>query len=551
MAKQKLLKVLFLGGLGEIGKNMTALEYGDSILIVDAGMSFPTEETPGVDVIVPDITYLRQNKDKVKGIVLTHGHEDHIGALPYLLEELKVPVYGTRFTLGIVQNKIIMHDVSSDLLKTVEENSTVDVDIFKVEFIKVCHSIAMASSISITTPVGVVFFTGDFKMDYTPVDGKFTNIRRIGEIGNKGVLLMLGESTNVEREGHSKSESMVAANLDNIFNNHKDRRLIIATFATNNYRVQTILNLAAKYGRKVLLSGRSMENIAEMAAKIGELHYNKDLFVDNQRASKLPPEKLVVISTGTQGEPMSALTRMSQGEFNKVTIGEKDTVILSSSPIPGNERFIYSVINNLYRMGAEVIYEAMYDIHATGHAFKEELKLMLQLVRPKYFMPVHGEYRHQKKHAALAISLGIPESNIFIPEIGSAIGINEHEFKKLSNIPAGSAFVDGILLGVDATGILKDRRALADDGIVIALASVSMSSGELISGPDIITRGFMIKEEDGEAVKSAVTNSIKGMDFGAVADYIDIKKTVRKALRKFITLKYGQYPMILPIIIEA
>lgn len=551
MAKEKLLKVMFLGGVGEIGKNMTALEYGDSIILIDAGMSFPTEDTPGIDLIVPDISYIKSNKEKLKGIVITHGHEDHIGGLAYVLEEVAAPVYGTAFTLGVASHKLEERKISSDCLHVVEENSSVKIGCFEVEFIKVCHSIAGASALAVSTPVGTVFVTGDFKMDYTPIDGKLTNIERITKIGSKGVLLMLGESTNVEKEGHSKSESKVAASLETLFNTHRENRLIVATFASNNYRVQTLLNLAGKYGRKVVFSGRSMKYISEMAVGINELTFDPDIVIEPEKANKLPPEKVLVICTGTQGEPFSALSKMSQGEFNRISVGVGDTVVLSSSPIPGNERMIYSVINNLYRRGAEVIYDAMNDIHATGHAFKEELKLMLQMVRPTYFVPVHGEYRHLVKHAQLARSVGIPDECIKIPQLGMTVAVNKKEFKQLSNIPAGRCFIDGSNLGDNADGIIRDRMTLAQEGFVIVFATVCLKTGEIIAGPDIIMRGITMSEAHVEEAKEAVVQAIKKIDFTTVEDYTDVKTAVRKALKKFISGCVKQYPMVVPVIIEG
>ena len=552
MKSNKLLKVMFFGGVGEIGKNMTALEYGDNILVVDAGMGFPNEATPGVDVVIPDIEYLKTNSEKVVGIVLTHGHEDHVGALPYVLKDLpQVPVYGTRFTLGIAAHKLENQRMSADVLSVVPENGTVEIGPFSVEFIKVCHSIAGAAALSITTPAGIVFFTGDYKMDYTPIDGKLTNIARIEEIGKKGVLLMLGESTNVERQGHSKSERRVGQSLEQVFVTNSTRRIIIATFATNNYRVQQIMDLAKKYGRKVLLSGRSMKFITELGKESGELHFDSDILVDAQTAKKMDDGKVLVISTGTQGEPMSALAKMSQGEFDKITVSENDTVVLSSSPIPGNERSIYTVINNLYRKGAEVMYEAMYDIHTTGHAFQEELKLMLQLVKPKYFIPVHGEYRHLKKNAELAKSLGIPAGNVLICEIGNAVALNKKEFKRISDVPAGNSFVDGNTLGENADGILRDRINLSKDGMIIVVATVEMKTGKILSGPEIIARGFDFDEEKAEETKEEVSKAVAALDYDLVEDYTEVKAAARKAIRQLLKQKYKQYPMILPIIIEG
>lgn len=547
----KSLKVIFLGGVGEIGKNMTALEYGENILIVDCGMSFPTVDTPGIDVVIPDIAYLKQNENKIKGIVLTHGHEDHVGAIPYILNEINAPIYGTRFTLGIVNNKIVERKLENINLITVEAGETIKAGCFSVEFIKVCHSIAEASALAITTPIGTVFFTGDFKIDFTPIDNKLTDIDRISQIAKKGVLLMLGESTNVEREGHTISEREVGSGLEVIFSRNRSQRLIIATFATNNYRIQQLLDLSQKYDRKVVLSGRSMKNIVELAHSMGELNYDADLIIDIEKANKLPPERVTILCTGSQGEPMSALSRMAQGDFNKITINSTDTVILSASPIPGNERTIYNVINNLYRRGAEVIYSSEDAIHVSGHAFREELKLMLSLVKPKFFIPVHGEYRHLKKHAILAQSMGINEANIFIPNIGNVIGVQRGKMVQMSNVQAGNNFIDGVALGENAEGILRDRKALSDSGFIIVLLTINFKSGEIISGPDIILRGLHLGDNFPEQAKEVVTNAIAKIDFSTVDDFYDLKTIIRKAIRKHIMNAYKQYPMILPIIIEA
>ena len=428
----KSVKVIFLGGVGEIGKNMTALEFGDDIIIVDCGVEFPREDSPGIDAIIPDITYIRDNLKKVRGIVLTHGHEDHIGALPYYADELNVPVYGTALTLGLLERKLSERGIKAQLNK-VKPGDVVELGCFSVEFIKVAHSMAGACALSVTTPLGVVFVTGDFKIDNTPIDGKKTDLQRIAEIGAKGVLLMLGESTNVERKGSSTSEMVVGQGLENIFVANADKRIVVACFASSNYRVQQIMWLAEKYGRKVVLAGRSMKGIVEVASRVGELQVPKGIIADG--VGKLPPEKVVVIATGSQGEPSSALNRMPD-----------DVVVLSSTPIPGNEKSVYDVINNLFRKGANVIYEAMNEVHVSGHAYEEELKIMLSLVRPKYFIPVHGEYRHQFKHAEIAKSLGIKETNIVIPNIGEVYGVGVHSIKQHSNVPAGNVYVDGVVL---------------------------------------------------------------------------------------------------------
>lgn len=544
MAKKQ-VKIIFLGGVGEIGKNMTALEYGNDIIIVDCGVTFPDESTPGIDSIIPDTTYISDNINKLRGIVLTHGHEDHIGALQYLADEFNVPIYGTALTLGILEHKLGFRHVRANL-KTVEPGDRVKLGCFDVEFIKVAHSMAGACALSIETPVGVVFFTGDFKIDSTPIDGKLTNLQRIAEIGAKGVLVMLGESTNIERKGHSTSEKVVGQNLDTILNNNRERRITIATFASSNYRVQQILNLAQKYGRKVILSGRSMKMIVEVGAKVGELKIPKNVIVDSP--GKLPYSQQLIIATGTQGEPMSALTRLSQGEFNKIALGENDLVVLSSSPIPGNDKYIYRVINNLFKCGAEVIYDAMNDVHVSGHAYEEELKIMLSLVRPKFFLPVHGEYRHQVKHVMLAEALGVPKANIAIPEIGQVWGFNQSEMKRHPNVPSGSIFVDGEMLD-DGKNVINERRHLAENGLIVLLVSIDFKAERLSAPCDVVTRGFGITDETESVIKRLVDKTVSELDFSALDDRSELPKLIRKPIKNYFA-KDRQFPVIMPIVLE-
>lgn len=544
MAKKQ-VKIIFLGGVGEIGKNMTALEYGNDIIIVDCGVTFPDESTPGIDSIIPDTTYISDNINKLRGIVLTHGHEDHIGALQYLADEFNVPIYGTALTLGILEHKLGFRHIRANL-KTVEPGDRVKLGCFDVEFIKVAHSMAGACALSIETPVGVVFFTGDFKIDSTPIDGKLTNLQRIAEIGAKGVLVMLGESTNIERKGHSTSEKVVGQNLDTILNNNRERRITIATFASSNYRVQQILNLAQKYGRKVILSGRSMKMIVEVGAKVGELKIPKNVIVDSP--GKLPYSQQLIIATGTQGEPMSALTRLSQGEFNKIALGENDLVVLSSSPIPGNDKYIYRVINNLFKCGAEVIYDAMNDVHVSGHAYEEELKIMLSLVRPKFFLPVHGEYRHQVKHVMLAEALGVPKANIAIPEIGQVWGFNQSEMKRHPNVPSGSIFVDGEMLD-DGKSVINERRHLAENGLIVLLVSIDFKAERLSAPCDVVTRGFGITDETESVIKRLVDKTVSELDFSALDDRSELPKLIRKPIKNYFA-KDRQFPVIMPIVLE-
>ena len=548
MAKK--LKILFLGGVGEIGKNMTALEYGDNIVIVDCGMSFPTTEMPGIDVVVPDVSYLSQNKEKIKGILLTHGHEDHIGAIPYVFNDIAAPMYGSKLTLALVEHKLQENHIDDYKTVEVKFRQKYEVGCFKVEFIRVCHSFSGAAAISITTPKGVVFFTGDYKMDYTPIDDQLTDIKRISEIGEKGVLLMLGESTNVEREGHSSSESKVGRTLDFLFDQNEGRRIVVATFASNIYRVQQILTAAKKCGRRVAFSGKSMKRISEVSHQIGELLYDDNLIVDINDIQKIPYDKLIIICTGSQGEPMSSLARMAMGNNQQVSITNKDTVILSSSPIPGNERSFYGVINNLYKKGAEVVYDTMGEVHVSGHAFSEELKLMLSLVKPKYFMPVHGEYRHLVKHKKLAIEMGVQEENIFLPNIGDVYSISNKVVNKCPKIQAGNIFVDGVLLD-DGDTVVRDRLQISSSGLLIAFLSVNFKTGEITSSPEIITRGLNFSDAFVKDLKQLIIDTIKNINMEVVDDYSELKVIIRKALKKIVINTYRQTPMIMPIILES
>lgn len=540
----KSVRVIFLGGVGEIGKNMTALEFGDDIIIVDCGVEFPREDSPGIDAIIPDITYIKENISKVRGIVLTHGHEDHIGAIPYYADELKVPIYGTALTLGMLERKLSERETRSKLIR-VNEGDRIKLGCFEVEFIKVAHSMAGACALSITTPLGVIFVTGDFKIDNTPIDGKKTNLQRIAEIGAKGVLLMLGESTNVERKGSSTSEMAVGQGLESIFVANRDKRIVVACFASSNYRVQQVLWLAEKYGRKVILAGRSMKGIVEVASRVGELQIPKGIIADGM--GKLPPEKVVVIATGSQGEPSSALNRMSRGDFNKVSLGPDDVVVLSSTPIPGNEKSVYDVINNLFRRGANVIYEAMNEVHVSGHAYEEELKIMLSLVRPKFFMPVHGEYRHQFKHAEIARSLGIRENNIVIPNLGEVYGVNANSIKQHSNVPAGNVYVDGVVLE-DGGSVVSDRRSLAEYGMLLVLASVDVERGVIVGDTEVIARGFNLTDEIERDIKDAVRDAVNGADFDENS-LSELARGVKKTVRKLF-YRDRQFPIIIPIIVE-
>lgn len=546
MAKNaKTVKVTFLGGVGEIGKNMTAIECGDDMIIVDMGASFPNEDSPGIDAIIPDITYVKENIHRLRGIVLTHGHEDHIGAIPYYVDDLKqTPIYGTSLTLGLLKRKLDKNGKSANL-NTVSAGDTITLGCFKVEFIKVCHSMAGACALSITSPVGTVFVTGDFKMDPTPIDNKKTDVGRIAEIGAKGVLLMLGESTNVERKGSSTSERVVGQTLERIFADNPNKRIVIACFASSNYRVQQVLNLANKYRRKVVLAGRSMKGIVDVASACGELKVPKGVIVDS--VGKLLPSETVVLATGSQGEPLSALNKLSKGEFNKINLGTDDLVVLSSSPIPGNEKAVYDVINDLFRKGANVIYDSMNDIHVSGHAYEEELKLMLTLVQPQFFMPVHGEYRHQFKHAEIAKSLGVLSKNIVIANIGESYGFNQKGVRQHSNVTAGNTYVDGVVLE-DGKSVINDRRSLAEYGMLLVLCAVDLETGKIVGDVDIIARGFNLTEDVQASIRNATQETIDAADFDKV-NVNDVARLVKKAVRKLF-YKDRQFPIIIPIIVE-
>ncbi len=550
---EPLLKVIFLGGVGEIGKNMTALEFGGDIIIIDCGSTFPTSDTPGVDLIIPDPAYLLLNKDKIRGIVVTHGHEDHIGAIPYFLKECNVPVYGTKLTLALIENKLREMHIDNAKLNTVQPGNVVPLGrAFKVEFVKVSHSIAGSCALSISTPVGVVFHTGDFKVDFTPIDGNMIDLQRIAEIGKQGVLLLLCESTNVERPGSSMSEATVGRSMRNIFNENKDRRLIIATFASNIHRLQQIIDLAAEFGRKVAFSGRSMINVAECAARIGELRLDRNQVVDIEKVKNVDDKDLVILTTGSQGEPMSALTRMAADDFSKVKLGYNDTVILSAHPIPGNERMVYTVINNIYRHGARVIYESLAELHVSGHACRDELSLMHALLKPQYFIPVHGEHRHLQKHAELAVAMGEQPSHIIITDIGDCVYVSHKTFKIGEQVASGSLLVDGLGVGDTDSSVLRDRKHLAEDGLLIAVICIDELSGT-VSAIDITSRGFAY-DKDGEDIFEKCRD-----DLARVLETFDLRQcdrnmlnnTIRKELKNYIFKKTHRNPMILPMVIDC
>ena len=549
------LKVIFLGGVGEIGKNMTALEYGDDIIIIDCGVTFPGSEMPGVDLVIPDVTYLAANRERVKGIVLTHGHEDHIGALPYILKELNVPVYGTRITLALLEPKLREHKMFDNVrLNSVRPQSVVSLGAyFKVEFVNVSHSVAGSCALSITTPVGVVFHSGDFKVDFTPIAGNVMDLQRIAEIGQNGVLLFMCESTNAERPGSSMSESTVGSSLNNIFAENADRRIFVATFASNIHRLQQIIDLAVKYKRKVAFSGRSMLNVAEVATKIGELKYEAGVVVDLEQTKDIEDKNLVIITTGSQGEPMSALTRMANNEFNQIKLDYNDTVIISASPIPGNERMVYNVINNLYRLGVRVIYERLAEVHVSGHACQDELQLMHTLLKPKFFIPVHGEFRHLKKHAELAMKMGTPSSNIIICDIGNCVMVTKKSMRLCDNVTAGYLLVDGLGVGDVGSSVLRDRKHLSEDGLLLVVVGINTASGE-VTALEIVSRGFMYTKDGDdtvEAAESEVYKILSNYDLkGDIGDWNPLKNTVRKELKNFLYKKTRRNPMILTVVVE-
>lgn len=546
------LKVMFLGGVGEIGKNMMALEYGNDIIVIDCGATFPSDDMPGIDLVVPDVTYLKENKDKIKGILITHGHEDHIGAIPYVLDEISAPVYGSRLALGLIENKLKEYPKIKAKFVSVKPKQVVKLGCFSVEFIHVNHSIPGSFAMAITTPVGLIVHTGDFKIDFESMDGKVTDLSRFAELGKKGVLLLTCESTNIEKDGYSMSEKRVAQSLDTLFGKYSDKRLFVASFASNVLRLQQILDLAEKYKRKVVFTGRSMLNVAETAYKIGELKFNKENIVDIDKIGGYKDSELLIITTGSQGEPMSALTRMANNDFAKIKLDDNDVIIMSASPIPGNERAVNTVMNNLYKHGCEIIYHSLAEIHASGHAYKEELKIIHNLVKPKYFMPVHGEYRHQKFHKDLAVNLGMNERNVIIAENGNTIEINKNVFKKTSNIIAGERLVDGNGMGDIESVVLRDRKQLAEEGVLVSIIALDKRTGELLKEPEVISRGLIYNNEAQklifearEIIKDALEN-VSTME----NDLATVKNNVRKQLANYFYKKMKRRPMILTIIVE-
>ncbi|WP_142414497.1 ribonuclease J [Hathewaya massiliensis] len=555
MRKEKdKIRIIPLGGLNEIGKNLTAFEFKNEIVVIDCGLKFPDDEMLGIDVVIPDVTYLIKNRDKVKGIFLTHGHEDHIGALPYVLKQINVPVFGTKLTLGMVESKLKEHGLlSSTVLRRVNPKDVVKLDNIAVEFIKTSHSIADSAAIAIHTPIGIVLHTGDFKIDFTPIDGSVADLARFAEIGKKGVLVMLADSTNVERPGYTMSERTVGEAFENIFMKAKGR-IIVATFASNVHRIQQVFSAAQKYQRKVAVSGRSMENIVSVAIELGYLTETEDTLISIDEIGKYQDDRIVIITTGSQGEPMSALSRMAASEHKKLNIQKGDMVIISATPIPGNEKLVSKVVNQLFKKGADVIYEALADVHVSGHACQEELKLMHTLVKPKFFIPVHGEYRHLKQHGELAMKLGLKEENVLLGDNGDIIEVSRDCIRKNGSVISGQVFVDGLGVGDVGNIVLRDRKHLSQDGILTVVVTIEKESGKVVAGPDIISRGFVYVRESEDLIdeaKEQVKIVLKGCEEKKIKEWATIKSSVKDVLRNFLYEKTKRNPMILPIIVEV
>lgn len=552
MAEKPKVRMIPLGGVDEIGKNMTVFEYGDDIIVVDCGLIFPQEDMLGIDLVIPDITYLTKNRERVRAFFITHGHEDHIGAIPYILQEVPAPVYGTRLTMALVENKLKEHKVSGYQLNVVKPGDTVCAGSFSVGFLKVSHSIAGAVALAIESPAGTILHTGDFKIDYTPIDGESTDLSGIAALGNKGLLALLADSTNVERAGFTMTERNVMETFKSLFRDAKGR-IIIASFASNVSRIQMVVDVAVRFGRKIAFVGRSMVSIVKIAMQLGELRIPEGRLLDIDDLDRYNDEEIVIMTTGSQGEPMSGLMRMAYGEHRKVRIKPSDLVILSSSVIPGNEKFVSRVINQLYRCGATVIYESLAEVHVSGHACREELKIIQTLAKPRYFIPVHGEYRHLCQHAKLAVSLGMSEKNVIIPELGSVIELSATGASVVGSVPSGSVLVDGLGIGDVGNVVLRDRKHLSQDGLIIVVMAIDCEQGVLVSGPDIISRGFVYvreAEELMENVRNVVRRILGDYDRIEMQDWNTIKARVRDELHKYIYEQIKRNPMILPIMVE-
>ena len=548
------LKVMMLGGLNEIGKNIAVLEYEDDIIVIDCGLAFPDDDMLGIDLVIPDITYLEKNADKIRGILITHGHEDHIGAIPYVLRTINPPIYGTRLTLGILENKLNEHKlIKQAQLNTVEAGDTVKLGCFEAEFIHVNHSIADACAIAIRTPVGVVIHTGDFKLDVSPIDGEMMDVTRLGEYGREGVLLLMCESTNVERPGYTPSERKVGGQLDQIYMQNGDKRIIIATFSSNVHRVQQIINTSANYGRHVAVTGRSMVNVVGAAVRLGYMDVPEDVLIDISDIGRYKPEQITIITTGSQGEPMSALYRMAFSDHNQVELTSGDLVVLSSHAIPGNEVLVGKIINEMYRRGVNVYHEEE-EVHVSGHACREEIKMMHSLTKPKFFMPIHGEYRHLMQHKELAQFMGMSADHIFVCEIGQMLELDGESCRRAGSVPSGRVLIDGYGVGDVGNIVLRDRRHLAQDGLIVVVATVDVDSCEIISGPDIISRGFVYVRESEELmdeVRAIARNVLEETLEAGVTEWNQIKSNVKDDLSKYLYSKTKRKPMILPVIMNV
>ena len=548
------VKIFSLGGLNEIGKNITCFECENDIIVVDCGLGFPDDDMLGVDLVIPDFTYLQNNIEKIRGVFVTHGHEDHIGSLPYFLRTMNVPIYGTKLSLGILENKLVEHKLlQSARLNTVSAGDTVSLGCFKVEFIRVNHSIADACALAITTPQGVIFHTGDFKLDTNPIESEMMDITRIGQLGKEGITMLLCESTNVERPGYTPSESKVGVSLEKIYSSAKDKRIIIATFSSNVHRVQQIINSSVRHGRKVALTGRSMLNVITAAVNLGYMNVPDGVIIGIEEIRKYPPEKLTIVTTGSQGEPMSALYRMAFSEHDKVVLTDKDLVVLSSSAIPGNEPLVGKIVNEMYRRGVNVYHDSTVEVHVSGHACQEELKLMHALTKPKYFMPVHGEYRHLIRHKELAEELGMKSENIFVSDIGRVIEIDENGARFNGVVQSGKVLIDGSGIGDVGNIVLRDRKNLSENGLIIAVATVSMDAGMLMSGPEIISRGFVYVRESEALVNGAkevaTTALIDALNKG-IREWNELKGIMKSAISKYIYAETKRRPVILPILMN-
>ena len=549
------IKIIPLGGLGEIGKNITLYEYDGDMFLVDCGMSFPDEEMPGIDIVIPDFTYVLENKDKIKGLVVTHGHEDHIGAIPYLLKEFNLPIYATRLTIGLIEGKLKEHRLLGDAkLNIVKAGDTISLGKFTVEFINVNHSIPDAVAFAINSPAGTVIHTGDFKIDTTPIDGNVIDLARFGEYGKKGVLALLADSTNAERPGFTSSESLVGDSLSHFFNQAEGHRIIIATFSSNIHRIQQIINEAFKCNRKVAVSGRSMSNVVAVASELGYLNVPENILIDVSDINQYPPEKIVLVTTGSQGETMSALHRIAFSDHRQIEIIPGDMIIISATPIPGNEKLVSKVINELMKRGANVVYEKMYDVHVSGHACQEELKLMMSIVKPRFFIPVHGEQKHLMRHSHLAEQVGIDPENIVISQNGDVIELTKKEAKTTETVHAGRVLVDGLGVGDVGSIVLRDRKLLSDDGIIIIAMAVDRRTREIISGPDVVTRGFIYVKESEELIRDIneqAADILERCYIYNVRDWNTVKTKLKDGISRFLFQRTKRSPMVLPIIMEV